>query len=159
MKAVPRPEPDLPSLPYLIHRIARRLEYRVNRAGKADGLRIEGIRILLRLLRDDHQRVGELAEATSIEQSALSHMLKRMESDGFLTRGKVVTADSRTVIMSLTIRGRRLAQKYAPMFQALDELSLSGLPAPERTRLKKLLVDVYERLAEETAAEAERQIR
>ena len=157
MKAVPRPEPEF-SLPYLIHRIARRLEHRVNRAGKADGLRIEGIRILLRLLRTDHQRVGELAEATSIEQSALSHMLKRMESDGFLTHGKVA-ADSRTVIISLTIRGRRLAQKYAPMFQALDELSLSGLPALERTRLKKLLVDLYERLADESTAEARRQRR
>lgn len=147
MNAVPRPEPELPSLPFLMHRIARRLEQRVNRAGKADGLRIEGIRVLVRLLREDHQRVGDLAESTSIEQSALSHMLKRMESDGFLTRGKVVDADSRTVIMSLTPRGRRLAQKYAPMFRALDELLLSGLPAPERTRLKKLLVDLYERLA------------
>ena len=157
VKAVP--EPELPSLPYLIHPIARRLEYRVNRAAKADGLRIEGIRILVRLLRDDHQRVGELAEATSIEQSALSHMLKRMESDGFLTRGKVVAADSRSVIMSLTIRGRRLAQKYAPMFQGLDELLLSGLPAPERTRFKKLLIDLYERLADESAALAQRQSR
>lgn len=146
VKADPRSEPELPSLPYLVHRIARRLEQRVNRAGKADGLRIEGIRILVRLLRADHQRIGDLAESTSIEQSALSHMLKRMESDGFLTRGKVAT-DSRTVIMSLTSRGRRLAQKYAPMFRALDELLLSGLPAPERTRLKKLLVDLYERLA------------
>ena len=45
------------------------------------------------------------------------------------------------------------------MFRALDELLLSGLPAPERFRLKKLLVDLYERLADESPAEAQSQSR
>jgi DNA-binding MarR family transcriptional regulator len=138
--------PEQPSLPYLIHRIARRLESRINRAAKADGLRIEGIRILLRLLRGDHQRVGDLAESTSIEQSALSHMLRRMETDGFVTRGKVAHDDSRTVVISLAMLGRRMAKKYAPMFQEFENASLEGLSLPERRRLKEMLIGVYERV-------------
>jgi DNA-binding MarR family transcriptional regulator len=146
VKATPRGRPDQPSLPYLIHRIARRLEEHINRAGKADGLRIEGIRILLRLLSDDNQRVGELAESTSIEQSALSHMLKRMEGDGFVSRAKEADDDSRSVIISLTVLGRRMAKKYAPLFQNFENASLVGLSVPERRRLKTLLIGVYERV-------------
>ena len=137
---------DQLSLPFLIHRIARRLENDINATAKDDGLKIEGIRILLRLLRSDHQRVGQLAIATSIEQSALSHMLKRMQADGFVTRGKAVDDDSRTTLVSLTMRGRRMAQKYAPRFKEIDEAWLAGLTRPDRHRLKQMLTVIYERL-------------
>jgi DNA-binding MarR family transcriptional regulator len=142
-----RPTDDQPSLPYLVHRIASRLEHQINRAAKADGLKIEGIRILLRLLRGGDQRVGQLANATSIEQSALSHMLKRMEANGLVTRGKAVHRDSRTALVSLTLRGRRMAQKYAPLFKATDEAWMDGLALPDRRRLKQMLNDIYERIS------------
>ena len=101
---------------------------------------------MLRLFNDDHQRVGELAESTSIEQSALSHMLKRMEGDGFVSRAKEADADSRSVIISLTVLGKRMAKKYAPLFQNFENASLLGLSVPERRRLKTLLIGVYERV-------------
>jgi DNA-binding MarR family transcriptional regulator len=143
-----RPHVDGPSLPYLIHRIARRLDNRINRLAKADGLKVEGIRILLRLWADDGQRVGDLAAATSIEQSALSHMLSRMESAGLVARG-TVSGEGRSVTVSLTPSGRRKAQKYGPLFRDMEEASLEGLPAAERRRLKKILNDVYVRLADQ----------
>jgi DNA-binding MarR family transcriptional regulator len=138
---------DQPSLPYLIHRIASRLEHQVNRAAKEDGLKIEGIRILLRLLRGGDQRVGQLAYATSIEQSALSHMLKRMETANFVTRGKALKNDSRMALVSLTLRGRRMAQKYAPLFKETDEAWMEGLSLRDRRRLKQMLSNIYERIS------------
>jgi DNA-binding MarR family transcriptional regulator len=140
-----RPHVEGPSLPYLIHRIARLLEHRINRLAKADGLKVEGIRILLRLWAADRQRVGDLAEATSIEQSALSHMLTRMESAGFIARSKALD-EGRSVVISLTAAGRRKAQKYGPIFREMEEASLAGLPASERQRLKEALAGVYSRL-------------
>lgn len=136
-----------PSLPYLIHRISRLLDKKVNAVSKADGLRTENIRILLRLLeRGGDQRVGQLAEATSIEQSALSHMLKRMEAQGLVRRGKVVDHDSRSVIVSLTLRGRRIATKYGPIFRGIDQASLDGVSQAESRVLKQMLIDIYDRL-------------
>ncbi len=143
----PGPQDDQPSLPFLIHRIASRLERQINGVAKEDGLKIEGIRILLRLLRGGDQRVGQLANATSIEQSALSHMLKRMESDGLVSRGKTLDRDGRTALVALTLRGRRLAKKYAPLFRATDEAWMNGLSLPDRRRLKRMLTDIYERLS------------
>jgi DNA-binding MarR family transcriptional regulator len=140
-----RPHVDGPSLPYLIHRIARLLEHRINGLAKADGLRIEGIRILLRLWAADRQRVGDLAEATSIEQSALSHMLTRMESAGLIARFKSLD-EGRSVVISLTAAGRRKAQKYGPIFREMEEASLAGLAASERRSLKETLAGVYSRL-------------
>ena len=138
---------DQPSLPYLIHRIARHLEERINGEARADGLKVEGIRTLLRLRAQDRQRVGELAASTSIEQSALSHMLKRLESDGLVARGKIVDDDSRSKIVSLTPRGRRMAQKYAPLFSDFEEASLGDLSPADRRRLKAMLIGVYDRLS------------
>jgi DNA-binding MarR family transcriptional regulator len=136
---------DEPSLPYLIHRIARRLDQHVNSVARVDGLKVEGIRILLRLLANDRQRVGDLAQATSIEQSALSHMLKKMETEGMIARRKE-PGDSRSVLVNLTRKGARLARKYAPLFAGLEASSLDGLAATERRRLKAALVAVYQRL-------------
>jgi DNA-binding MarR family transcriptional regulator len=138
---------DQPSLPYLVHRIASRLERQINRLAKDDGLKIEGIRILLRLLRGGDQRVGQLAYATSIEQSALSHMLKRMEAANLVTRGKAVKDDSRMALVSLTMRGRRMAQKYAPLFKQTDEVWMEGLSLRDRRRLKQMLNNIYERIS------------
>ena len=108
---------DQPSLPYLIHRIASRLERHINRAAKDDGLKIEGIRILLRLLRGGDQRVGQLANATSIEQSALSHMLKRMEAANFITRGKTVKHDRHTAPCEPNSAGAAHGPKVRPLIQ------------------------------------------
>lgn len=137
-----------PSLPYLVHRIARLLDHRINAIARRDGLKIESIRTLLRLWANDHQRVGDLAEATSIEQSALSHMLKRLESDGLVARKKVVD-DSRSTIISLTNEGRRIARKYGPLFRKFEEASLAAIPASDRVFFKQMLLDVYERLRSE----------
>jgi len=142
-----RPPDDQPSLPFLVHRIASRLEHQINRAAKVDGLKIEGIRILLRLLRGGDQRVGQLAIATSIEQSALSHMLKRMEASGLVSRGKAEERDVRTALVSLTLRGRRKAQKYAPLFKAIDDAWMEGISLPDRRRLKQMLRNIYERIS------------
>lgn len=134
------------SLPYLIHRIARRIDARVNAAARTDGLKVEGIRILLRLLAQDRRRVSDLAHATSIEQSALSHMLARMEADGIVTRRKL-PGKGRSVIVRLRPKGRRLAEKYAPLFADLETASLDALGPEERSRFKTALAAVYERLA------------
>jgi DNA-binding MarR family transcriptional regulator len=134
-------------LPYLIHRIASRLERHINAAAKEDGLKVEGIRILLRLLRGGDQRVGQLAKATSIEQSALSHMLKRMEANGLITRGKAEKHDSRTALVALTLHGRRMAKKYAPLFKSTDEAWMDGLSLTDRRRLKQMLTAIYERIS------------
>ena len=148
MKKSGPPHVSGPSLPYLVHRIARLLDRRINAIARSDGLKIESVRTILRLWANDHQRVGDLADATSFEQSALSHMLKRLEHDGLVTRKKL-DDDSRSTIISLTIEGRRVARKYGPLFREFEEASLAAIPAPDRAAFKQMLLDVYDRLRNE----------
>ena len=80
-------------------------------------------------------------------QSALSHMLKRMEGANFVTRGKTVKHDSRAALVSLTLRGRRMAQKYDPLFKEIDETWMEGLSLRDRSRLKQTLNNIFERIS------------
>src|SRR5215831_12650582 len=77
-----------PSIPYLIHRIGARVEASINAKARKYRLRIGEIRVLLRLLDHGDLPVGDLARLTSIAPSALSHLLQRLDSDGWITRAR-----------------------------------------------------------------------
>ncbi len=78
-----------PSIVYLIHRIAARLEDSINAKARKYRLRIGEIRVLMRILSHGDLNVGQLASMTSIEPSALSHLLRRLVQEGWVTRAAI----------------------------------------------------------------------
>lgn len=135
----PRAEP---SVAYLLHRLVVRIEQSANERAKPYGLRIQGVRVLRRLWVEDHQRLNDLAESTSIDPSTLSHLVKRLVRDGWLARRRSVD-DDRSVIVSLSADGRRFVAATDHIFLAYDRVALRGFSAAERARLKNALQRAY----------------
>lgn len=132
-----------PSIPYLVHRIAVRIEDSINAKAKKYGLRIGEIRILMRLLDHGDLSVGELARMTSIEISTLSHILKRMSHNGWITRARHAK-DNRSVLASLTDKGRKLAVVLRPYIRRYNDLAVRRIPAADVAHLRDILDRIYE---------------
>jgi DNA-binding MarR family transcriptional regulator len=136
------------SLPFLMHLIVSQVETEVNKHARAYGLKIEGVRVLFRLLAKDNLSVNELARLTGIETSTLSRLLDRMSDKGLLRRTRDAN-DKRSVLVSLTTKGRKLAQQHRPVYyKDYDKVLLAGFSAEEgsvfRTALLRMLDNLHE---------------
>jgi DNA-binding MarR family transcriptional regulator len=127
---------------FRFNRIVAKLEDQANTTIRRHGLRVQGVRVLLWLLHDDGQRFSELAVRTSLEPSALSHILRRLAQKGWIARDRV-RSDNRAVTVRLTPAGRRLAKALTPAFLDLDEALVHDLGPAERNQLERLLDRVY----------------
>jgi DNA-binding MarR family transcriptional regulator len=133
------------SIPFLMHRIVSRVEALVNMWARPLGLKIEGVRVLFRLLAGSRS-VNELARLTGVEISTLSRLLGRMEEMGLLTRRRD-EADARSVVVSLTPEGRHLALEHQPIyFKDYETVLLEGFSAPEARHFRQHLIQMIENL-------------
>ena len=62
------------------------------------------------LWEEDHLPVGSIGERLHLDNGTLTPMLKKLESAGYLTRERS-KADERSVIVTLTEKGRNLAEQ------------------------------------------------
>ena len=133
------------SIPFLMHQIVGRVERLVNKWARALGLKIEGVRVLFRLLGGD-RTVKELARLTGVEISTLSRLLGRMSAMGLLTRRRDA-ADARSVIVSLTDKGRKMALEHQPVyFKDYEEVLLASFTDEQAAIFREHLIDMIENL-------------
>ncbi|MGE0651396.1 MAG: MarR family winged helix-turn-helix transcriptional regulator [Alphaproteobacteria bacterium] len=133
------------SIPFLMHLIVGRVEALVNHWARPLGLKIEGVRVLFRLLAGD-RTVNELARLTGVELSTLSRLLTRMEARGFIARRRDA-ADGRSVIISLTSKGRALALQHQPVyFKDYETILMNGFSPEDARRFRELLVRMLDNL-------------
>lgn len=134
------------SLPFLMHLIVSQVETEVNKHARAYGLKIEGVRVLFRLLARDNLTVNELARLTGIETSTLSRLLDRMTDRGLLRRSRDDN-DKRSVLVSLTPKGRKLALQHRPVYyKDFDKLLLAGFSAEDGAAFRKALLRMLDNL-------------
>jgi DNA-binding MarR family transcriptional regulator len=136
-----------PSIAYLIHRIAVRLEDSINAKARKYRLRIGEIRVLMRILAHGALSVGRLAEMASIEPSALSHLLRRLEQEGWVTRTRS-TKDNRLVHIDLTERGRDFAETLQPYIREYNDAATLGIKANDLLVLRAQLEKVYQNIVQ-----------
>jgi DNA-binding MarR family transcriptional regulator len=131
-----------PSIAYLIHRIAVRIEDSINSKARKYRLRVSEIRVLMRLLTHGDLSVGQLAEMTSIEPSALSHLLRRLDKDGLIARTRY-TKDNRLVFINLTPRGKKFASTLQPHIQEYNSAAEKGIRSEQLEILYAQLDTIY----------------
>jgi DNA-binding MarR family transcriptional regulator len=131
-----------PSIAYLIHRIAVRIEDSINAKARKYRLRVSEIRVLMRLLNHGDLSVGQLAEMTSIEPSALSHLLRRLDKEGLISRTRY-TKDNRLVFINLTQRGKKFASTLQPHVQEYNYAAEKGIKAEQLELLYAQLDTIY----------------
>jgi MarR family transcriptional regulator, organic hydroperoxide resistance regulator len=106
------------------------------------GLSVLSVRVMAVLSLNGGTTVGELAEATSIDPSTLSHILRRLE------RAKLVEKtrqdhDNRSVRITTTPKGRAMAKKCYDTAVKHDAMLTRGLSVAEVRALKKALSHLY----------------
>ena len=138
--------PPEPSIPYLIHRIAVRIEESINARARKYGLKVSEIRVLMRLLDHGDMRVGELAALTSLEPSALSHTLRRIGEAGWISRTRAAS-DNRQVLVSLTPKGKRLARLLHPHIRRYNDVASRDIPPAQLRALRDALDRIYDNIA------------
>lgn len=145
MSRAPRQEAQQPSIAYLIHRIAVRLEDSINAKARKFRLRIGEIRVLMRILDHGDLFVGQLAEMTSIELSALSHLLRRLDEEGWIVRNRDAK-DSRLVLVSLTERGYKFAAMLQPYIREYNDALIQGIRSDQIALLRSQLENIYQNI-------------
>ncbi len=91
-------------------------------------------RILVILLERQHAYVGDVVEMMALPQSTVSHQIKRLMNAGLVER-RADAADNRVYVVSLTRKGRQVAEEcnaiseriYAEVFGEFDAAELDAL--------------------------------
>jgi len=125
-------------LPYLLNRIANRLNMALAEDLKTIGVSVPEYRVLAVLAAKDGRTVNELSVYTVIEQSTLSKLLLRMHAAGLVER-RGDASDGRVVNVYMTAAGRAAFAKVLPL--ALDHYraAIDGLDDEERATLVRTL--------------------
>ena len=129
------------TVPFLLTRIAEAMH-----TWHADfrklGLSVLSVRVMALLSLNGGATVGELAEATSIDQSTLSHILRRLERAKLVGKARQ-DHDNRSVKVSTTPKGRAVARKCRDTAVKHDRELTRGLRPSEVRALKGALRQLY----------------
>jgi DNA-binding MarR family transcriptional regulator len=130
------------TVPFLVARVATLMN-----AWHADfrrlGLSVLSVRVMAVLSLNGGASVGELADATSIDPSTLSHILRRLQRAGLVRKARQ-DHDNRSVRISTTAKGRALARKCHATAVKHDRMLTRGLSPAEVRALKRALRSLYE---------------
>lgn len=130
-------------IPYQINRLSHRMNKLLDRDLKSEGLSISSWRVMAVLDFNTSVSVNELADYAMIEQSTLSRLLQRMETDGLIEL-RNSARDGRVRNIYLTEFGRT-------RYDAVREITLrhvrrvvSGFSQQERQHIMRFIKIMYE---------------
>jgi len=89
----------------------------------------------------------ELAQKMCVRPPTVNKMLTRLETDGLVER-RVDVSDNRFSRVYLTDKSRGMRKEVEDAFSKLEERVVAHLSLEEKILLKRLLMQVYENLAE-----------
>jgi MarR family transcriptional regulator, organic hydroperoxide resistance regulator len=133
------------AFPYLLNRVGVRMGDLFTRRLVTADLTLSMYRVLAALWEKGDQRLGDLAEVTSVELSTLSRMVGKLVRRGLVSRRRP-ESNGRTVRIELTASGKRLVERFIPLAMQHEDVSLQGFKSADIARLKADLVAVYRNL-------------
>lgn len=132
-------------LPYLLNRTGVRVAGAFGRQLKPHGLTIQKWRVIAALCHEPAQRVGALADLTSIDTWTVSRLARGLERQGLVERRRT-GEDGRGVVVALSPRGRVLAASLVPLAHAYEEAMLDGFSREDVLIFKRLLIRAFDNL-------------
>jgi MarR family transcriptional regulator, organic hydroperoxide resistance regulator len=133
------------AFPYLLNRVGVRMGDLFTRRLVTADLTLSMYRVLAALWEKGDQRLGDLAEVTSVELSTLSRMVGKLVRRGLVSRGRP-ESNGRTVRIELTASGKKLVERFIPLATRHEDVSLRGFSTADIARLKADLAKVYRNL-------------
>lgn len=125
-------------LPYLVTRLSHQLNVELIEALRRKGINLARWRILAVLAMGEGITINEIAERAMMQQSALSRVLMKMETESYVLRVPR-RQDSRYVEVFLTDKGRALFNALDPFVRQRQKRLLNGLSPEEVEAAFKLV--------------------
>jgi DNA-binding MarR family transcriptional regulator len=135
------------SFPYLLNRVGVRMGDLFSRRLIEHRLTLVMYRVLAVLRQEGDQRLSDLNVMVTAELSTLSRLIGTMKRQGLVTRTRV-EEDGRSVRISLTARGRALADELMPLAAHFEKVATRTFSAKEVAHLKDVLRQIFENLDE-----------
>lgn len=117
------------------------------KAVKPYGLNLSEWRVCASLLYVPHQTLSELSVHATLDISALSRIIDRLESQELVRREKSVT-DGRSIRIALTDKGGELALRIVPVAKQHEAVILTDFTASDVQILRTMLLKLYENAGE-----------
>lgn len=130
-----------------LRRIIRAVDLYSRRLMSRHGLSGPQLLCLSRLAKGS-MRSGALARELSLSPATVSGILDRLEARAFVERTRQVD-DKRTVLVSLTARGRELLEQAPPPLQEDFVMRLRALPEAEQAQISATLERIVAMMAAE----------
>ena len=143
-------------VPYLLNRAGVNIGLSFARDISSLSVTLPMWRVMAALWESGDQRLGELAERTSIDISTLSRLLVTLQRRQFIVRRRS-GEDGRALSVSLTARGREMTEKIIPTALHYEEVALRGVAPADVKRLKRLLNTLFSNIQTFDLEYAERQ--
>jgi MarR family transcriptional regulator, organic hydroperoxide resistance regulator len=137
----------LSATPFLLQRILSRVDsWHID--FRKLGLSVLSVRVMATMaINQGRASVAGLEVATAIDQSTLSHILRRLERDGHLEKARD-TNDNRAIQIRLTARGAALAKRCYETACKHERRLTRGLGVKERRALKQTLDHLYRNVSD-----------
>jgi DNA-binding MarR family transcriptional regulator len=130
---------------FLMHRIEAKMELICNPMFRHLDVALHTSRMLVILMEVETARVGDLVTRMVLPQSTISHQLRALEKRKLIRRTQAV-ADSRSVIVELTARGKAVAEQCNQLSAEVYEAMVAGLSQPELERLRVQMRHMFDGL-------------
>src|SRR5688500_11587001 len=129
-------------VPYLLNRAGVRIGLVFAREIEPLGVSLPMWRVMAALWEQDDQRLGDIAEHTSIDISTLSRLLVTLQRKQFIVRQRSGT-DGRALSVSLTDKGRAITERIIPIASHYEDVAIRGINSTDLRRLKRMLVTLF----------------
>ena len=139
---------------FLVHQLNAELARICNPMFRSLGVDLITSRILVIVLERGETYVGDVVDVMALPQSTVSHQIKRLEAGGFLKR-RTDTQDNRAVLLTLTRRGRRVAEQCDAVSQSIYAELFADMPAREVENLVTQLQHINDRLRAMTSRDSQ----
>lgn len=124
--------------PYRIYRASTKLQLRLHARLRAARMSSSQWRVLSVLKAYGALSIGEIVEATLMEQPTISRVVSRLEKSGLVAR-RASTRDSRMALISLTSPGVETFKQIIPAALRHQELALNGIARKDITQMLSTL--------------------
>jgi DNA-binding MarR family transcriptional regulator len=127
------------SLGFQVNRLAGAMRAALEARLVEHGLTAPQWATLMRLLEHDGWPQKELGDSQGMDKATVGGIVARLEAKGLIAR-RPDPDDGRINRVTLTARGRRLAQELRPLAAEINGRATAGLDAREASALRALLI-------------------
>ena len=131
--------------PYRLYRASKKLQLRLHTRLRAMRMSSSQWRVISVLKAYGALSIGEIVEATLMEQPTISRVVSRLEKTNLVAR-RPSTRDSRMALISLTAAGVDVFKQIVPAAMRHEELALEGIPRKDIAQLIATLEKIEENI-------------